>query len=75
MERFIVTLPDDQIAEELWRAIKGKGAFRFFKDTARRLGLLDEWYRYCDEAMKNHILAWAEVKGVVVVDDTQNLKP
>ena len=50
MERFIGTVEDTEAAEQLWRAIKGKGAFRYFKDTASRLGLLKQWYQYRDEA-------------------------
>jgi len=73
-ERFIGTVENAQAVEELWRAIKGKGAFRFFKDTARRLGLLDQWYRYRDAAVKEHIIAWAEANQVTVEDDTQNRK-
>jgi hypothetical protein len=46
MERFIGTVEDSAAAEQLWRAIKGKGAFRYFKDTAGRLGLLQQWYQY-----------------------------
>jgi hypothetical protein len=30
MERFIGMVPDSAAAEQLWRAIKGKGAFRYF---------------------------------------------
>ncbi len=71
MERFIGTVENTQAAEELWRAIKGKGAFRFFKDTASRLGLLDQWYQYRDAAVKEHVLAWAEASEVTVEDDTQ----
>jgi hypothetical protein len=74
MERFIGTVESTPAAEELWRAIKGKGAFRFFKDTARRLGLLDQWYQYRDAAVKEHVLAWAEANEVTVEDDTQNQK-
>jgi hypothetical protein len=74
MERFIGTVENTQAAEELWRAIKGKGAFRYFKDTAHRLGLLDRWYRYRDEAVKEHVIAWAEASQVMVEDDTQNRK-
>lgn len=70
MERFIGTMADTAAAEELWRAIKGRGAFRHFKDTASRLGLLEEWYQYRDEAMKQHVLDWAEAHEVPVVDDT-----
>ena len=74
MERFIGTVENAQVAEELWRAIKGKGAFRGFKDTAHRLGLLDQWYRYRDAAAKEHVIAWAEANQVTVEDDTQNRK-
>jgi hypothetical protein len=70
MERFIGTVESTQAAEELWRATKGKGAFRFFKDTARRLGLLDQWYRYRDAAVKEHVMGWAEANQVTVEDDT-----
>lgn len=69
MERFIGMLPDDAAAQELWRAIKGKGAFRWFKDTAHRLGLLDQWYQFRNEAMKQFAKDWAEVHEVAVEDD------
>jgi hypothetical protein len=72
MERFIGRVEDAEAAEQLWRAIKGKGAFRYFKDTASRLGLLDEWYRYRHTAMKEFVLAWAEAHSVPYEDDTKN---
>jgi hypothetical protein len=70
MERFIGTVEDTQAAEQLWRAIKGKGAFRYFKDTARQLGLLERWYQYREEAMREFVLDWAEAHKVAVLDDT-----
>ena len=69
MERFIGTVEDSAAAEELWRAIKGKGAFRYFKDTARRLGLLEQWYQYRDSAMKEFVRDWAEAHQIPIVDD------
>ena len=69
MERFIGTVEDSAAAEELWRAIKGKGAFRYFKDTARRLGLLQQWYQYRDSAMKEFVRDWAEAHQIPIVDD------
>lgn len=66
MERFIGTVADARIAEQLWAAIKGKGAFRRFKDTAHRLGLIDDWYRFRDEAVKRFLLDWAEINGIPV---------
>lgn len=71
MERFIGTVEDSEAADQLWRAIKGKGAFRYFKDTASRLGLLKEWYRYRDEAMREFVIAWAKAHNVPFEDDTK----
>lgn len=69
MERFIGTIADADIADQLWRAIKGKGAFRYFRDTLDRLGLEERWYAYRDEAMKQFVLDWAEANNVTVVDE------
>lgn len=69
MERFIGTVEHAEAAEQLWRAIKGKGAFRYFKDTASRLGLLEQWYRYRDDTMREQVVAWAEAHQVPFVDD------
>ncbi|MBK8475769.1 MAG: hypothetical protein IPL39_05505 [Opitutaceae bacterium] len=70
MERFIRTVEDAAVADELWRAIKGKGAFRYFKDVAARHGLLDAWYRFLDEAAKAFVIRWAEFNEVPFEDDT-----
>jgi len=72
MERFIGRVENGEHAEQLWRAIKGKGAFRYFKDTASRLGLLDQWYRYRDDAMKQFVLEWAEANNVPCEDDMKD---
>jgi hypothetical protein len=69
MERFIGTIETEEVAEQLWRAIKGKGAFRHFKAAADRLGLLDRWYRHRDAAMKEFVIEWAEANEVPFEDD------
>jgi hypothetical protein len=74
MERFIGTLGDTDDAEQLWRAIKGKGAFRFFKDTAHRLGVIDQWYRYRDDALKEFVIEWADANDVPYEDDLKDRK-
>jgi hypothetical protein len=38
MERFCETLHDDRMANELYRCLKGRGAFRRFKDAVHRYG-------------------------------------
>ena len=71
MERFIRSLPDTKAAEQLWRAIKGRGAFRYFKDTLYRLGIEKQWFRYRDEQLKQFVIEWAEANNVAYEDDTQ----
>jgi hypothetical protein len=71
MEKFIGTVEDAEAAQQLWRAIKGKGAFRYFKDTASRLGLLERWFGYRDEAMKEFVVGWAEANNVAYEDDVK----
>jgi hypothetical protein len=72
MERFIRSVENTNDAEQLWRSIKGKGAFRYFKDTAQRLGLLKRWYQYRDDAMKEFVVDWAKAMNLTIEDDTGN---
>lgn len=66
MERWVAGIAEPRAAEQLWRAIKGKGAFRHFKDTAHRLGVIDDWFAYRQDAMERHLLRWAEAHGITV---------
>jgi hypothetical protein len=70
MERFIGSIDDSAAAEDLSRAIEGKGAFRHFKDTANRLGLLKAWFAYRDTVVKEFVRDWAEAHQIDVTDDT-----
>lgn len=74
MSRFIQTLKNGRAAEDLARAIKGRGAFRHFKDTLARFGMLDHWYEYRMEAVKEFIINWAEENKVAYVDDLEPRK-
>lgn len=69
MEYFISKLQNQRDVEELQRAIRGKGAFRHFKNTVERLGLLERWFQYRDEAMKEFIISWAEANNVPLAND------
>jgi hypothetical protein len=69
MEEFIRSIDNDEAANQLWRAIKGRGAFRYFKDTLHRLGIHELWYDYLEEAQREFVTEWAEENGVVIEDD------
>ncbi len=74
MERFIGALPDAEAAEQLWRAIKGHGAFHHFKDTLYRLGIQDQRFGYRDKAMKEFVIGWADANNVPYEDDIKDRK-
>jgi hypothetical protein len=57
MEDFAEGLPGTA-ANKIYGAISGKGAFRRFRETASRLGLLDEWHAYRDNAMMECARRW-----------------
>ena len=69
MEEFIRSIDDNKAANQLEHAIKGRGAFRYFKDTLHRLGIQQSWYDYLEEAQKEFVIEWAEENNVAFVDD------
>jgi len=60
MERFSLSLTNEKMRNILYSSLKGKGAFRRFKDTANELGILEDWYKYRDEAIKELAIEWCK---------------
>jgi hypothetical protein len=60
MERFCLSVRDRKISEALYVSIKGKGAFRRFKDQTLRLGIEDQWYQYREESIKQIAIDWCK---------------
>ena len=69
MERFSLAQPDDRVRERLLDAIRGKGAFRHFKDTAHRLGVRDAWFEYRFAKLAVQVAGFLEENGIPYVDD------
>lgn len=51
---------DDHSGGRLVRAISGRGAFRRFRETVERLGLLDEWYEFRDNCYRERAVSWCQ---------------
>lgn len=64
MRTFVLEREDEAERRELQRAIHGRGAFRYFKDTVHRLGIQDEWYRERDRAYRQRAIDWCEYNDV-----------
>ena len=60
MVDFIESLPQGKEQNLLAISINGTGAFRRFKYTASELGLLDDWYRFLNNAHRELAIEWCE---------------
>ena len=60
MENFIYELPVGKAQEALEAAIRGKGAFRRFKDRLYDFDLQENWYRYRDACYEKVAREWCE---------------
>jgi len=68
MERFCLSVENEQISEELDRAIRGRGAFRGFKDRIYQHELQDDWFKFRDEALKEIAIDWCETNNITYID-------
>jgi len=64
MQRFAHGLENANIRDSLLDTLRGRGAFRRFKDMSRALGVLEEWYRYRDAALEDIAIEWCESQGI-----------
>ena len=64
MERFCLSVDDEDMRDDLCDAIRGRGAFRRFKDRMQLYGMAEEWYRYRDAALREIAMAWCEEHGI-----------
>ncbi len=60
MEDFIDSLADTAIQNKLYRAIRGKGAFRKFKDEICYLGIREEWFAFQHDAYVEIAKEWCK---------------
>lgn len=72
MECFIWELPVGRKQDVLEHAIKGRGAFRRFKDRLYDLGLEQEWYKYRDNAYERIARNWCERFGLDIIEDAES---
>src|SRR5262245_11754352 len=64
MERFCLSIDDEDMRDDLCNAIRGRGVFRRFKDRMQLYGMAEEWYRYRDAALREIAGAWCEEHGI-----------
>lgn len=60
MEQFCLSIEDTELRENMYYSIKGKGAFRYFRDNLRRFNIEDDWYKHRENAFKRIAIEWCE---------------
>jgi len=75
MADFTDTVTDSRKNELLSVALEGRGAFRRFKDTLRRVDLLDHWYAFRHDAYVELAREWCEENEIPYVDSVKNGEP
>jgi len=64
MDRFALSLSDDEAMSELRGSLRGRGAFRHFKATLRRLDLEDAWFAYQRRTLESMAKSWISEHGM-----------
>jgi len=60
MEDFCLSVSDSRMQDSLLKAIRGKGAFRRFKDKIVSFDIEDQWYSYQNERFKQIVIKWCQ---------------
>lgn len=71
MEQFCREYPNRRISENLSAVIKGKGAFRRFKDMVDDLGIQDEWNRFEHQQFEDLAVEWLEANEIPFTRDDE----
>ena len=68
MERFILTLEDERLANRLEAAIRGRGAFRRFKALVARTPWLQQaWYDFQARRIEARVQEWLDSAGIEAI--------
>jgi hypothetical protein len=70
MERFCYTV-DDELSRRLQNSIRGRGAFRYFKDTIHEYGITEDWYAFREQAFKKIAIDWLESHNIAYSDENE----
>lgn len=62
LKKFINTIEDSKISEELTAAINGKGAFKRFKNICNYYKVIESWYEFRDKEYEKIAVKWCQKK-------------
>jgi len=69
MGDFIFTVQDERLQAELWQAIRGRGAFRHFKDVLlQHPRERERWFAFKDELMRQRVADWLAEEEIELLE-------
>jgi len=71
MEKFCYAVEDDDLSRRLLNSIRGRGAFRYFKDTIHDYGIAEDWYEFREQAFMSIARDWLESHNIAYSDDNE----
>ena len=71
IKKFINTITDEQIRNQLLITIKGSGAFRRFKDSCINYNIIDKWYEFKNKSYYELAKEWCEWNNIEFYDDAK----
>jgi hypothetical protein len=71
MEDFCLERCEGDLQDELLTAIRGRGAFRCFKDAVRRRRIEGEWYAFRQAQLAEWAAEWLDAEGIEYRDDLE----
>jgi uncharacterized damage-inducible protein DinB len=72
MESFCLSMRDARIRERLLGKIRGKGAFRRFRNSIHSMGIEEDWYEFRNKALEEVAIEWLEENEIPYVRDSSS---
>jgi len=64
MEKFCLSLVNEDLRDTMYSSIKGSGAFQRFKKNIDRFGIVEDWYKFKSDALKEIAIEWCNDNGI-----------
>lgn len=71
MQRFCYCLEDEELSDRLLNRMRGRGAFRRFKDTIHRYSIEQDWCAYRRQAFREIAIDWLESHQIPYTDESE----
>ncbi len=74
MENFCYAQSKERVQDSLLDSIKGRGAFRRFRDTVDQFNLTEKWYAFQEQAFYEIAIEWCIDNEIAYIDDRPTVK-